>query len=184
MHDLKGESDRVNQVQVVQSEIVQQVQELVQSQVREQVQVNQVGILEQIAIQVQASQSTIADQVQASQSTMLEQVTAQIAAAMQEMKRDMRSAIVEATASSSDSSVGSSPKPARQLRSITPLTQSEPGTEPATEPPNVRVPRFIQEQVNQGHKPTLSEIVEACQCSRNTAIRYRRELLGDEEGVA
>src|SRR2546421_6057341 len=116
VHDLKGESDRVSQVQVVQqqtieqqlaamveqfntrlqvvqSEMVQQVQTLVQSQVREQVQASQASMLEQVAIQVQASQSTITDQVQSCQSTMLEQATAQIATVMQEMKRDMRSAI-------------------------------------------------------------------------------------------
>lgn len=121
--------------------------------------------------------SHVAEQVQAVQSTLLEQVTTQITSTMQEFKRDMRSAIAEATVSSSPAR---SPKGARQLQSVPTLVQNEPASEPA----NVRVPRFIQEQVNQGHTPTLSEIVDACQCSRNTAIRYRRDLLGDEEGVA
>lgn len=125
----------------------------------------------------QVVQSHVAEQVQAVQSTLLEQVTTQITSTMQEFKRDMRSAIAEATVSSSPAR---SPKGARQLQSVPTLVQNEPASEPA----NVRVPRFIQEQVNQGHKPTLSEIVDACQCSRNTAIRYRRDLLGDEEGVA
>jgi hypothetical protein len=53
------------------------------------------------------------------------------------------------------------------------------------EPVSVRVSRFLQEQLNQGHKPSLSEIMDQCQCSKNRAIRYRRELLGtDEEVVA
>ena len=125
----------------------------------------------------QVVQSHVAEQVQGVQSTLLEQVTTQITSTMQEFKRDMRSAIAEATVSSSPAR---SPKGARQLQSVPTLVQHEPASEPA----NVRVPRFIQEQVNQGHKPTLSEIVDACQCSRNTAIRYRRDLLGDEEGVA
>ena len=129
-------------------------------------------------------QSHVSEQVQVVQSTLLDQVTTQITSTMQEFKRDMRSAIAEATASSSDSSVGSSPKVARQLHSLPALVQSEPANKLASEPASVRVPRFIQERVNQGHKPTLSEIVDACQCSRNTAIRYRRDLLGDEEGVA
>jgi len=121
--------------------------------------------------------SHVAEQVQAVQSTLLEQVTTQITSTLQEFKRDMRSAIAEATVSSSPAR---SPKGARQLQSVPTLVQHEPASEPA----NVRVPRFIQEQVNQGHTPTLREIVDACQCSRNTAIRYRRDLLGDEEGVA
>ena len=128
-----------------------------------------------------AYSSRFLPQVQAVQSTLLEQVTAQITSPMQEFKRDMRSVIAEATVSSSPAG---SPKGTRQLHSVPTLVQSEPANELANEPAGVRVPRFIQEQVNQGHKPTLSEIVDACQCSRNTAIRYRRDLLGDEEGVA
>jgi hypothetical protein len=138
-------------LQEVQTELLQQVQHMVHSHV--------------------------AEQVQGAQSTTLEQVTAQLAAAMQEIKRDMHSAIAETTARSSDSSIGSSPRQTRQLRSVPALVQSEPA--------NVRVPRFIAEQLNQGHKPSLSEIMDQCQCSKNTAIRYRRELLStDEEVVA
>ena len=129
----------------------------------------------------QVVQSHVAEQVQASQSTLLEQVTMQITEGLQEFKRDMRAALAEATVSSSPAS---SSKGTRQLHSVPTLVQSEPANELASEPAGVRVPRFIQEQVNQGHKPTLSEIVDACQCSCNTAIRYRRDLLGDEEGIA
>src|SRR6266446_3130411 len=149
----------------------------VQSQVREQVQVSQAIMLEQVTAQVQANQQSLAGQVQDGQAAMMERFTGQFAATVQEFKREMRSAIAEAPMSSS-------PAPARQLRSVAPLVQKAPASEPAHEPVNVRVPRFIQEQVNQGHKPSLREIVEACHCSRNTAIRYRREQLGDEAGVA
>jgi hypothetical protein len=47
----------------------------------------------------------------------------------------------------------------------------------AAEPVHIRVPRFIAEQLEQGRQPSLSEIMNHCSCSRNTAIRYRRELL-------
>jgi hypothetical protein len=45
------------------------------------------------------------------------------------------------------------------------------------EPVHIRVPQFIMEQLEQGRQPSLSEIMNHCSCSRNTAIRYRRELL-------
>ncbi len=135
----------------------------------------------QIAEHVQAVHSRLAEQVQANQSTILEVVSVQLETRMQEMKRDLRTAWVEASASSWDSSAGSSPRQTRQLRSLPAFVQSE----PANEPVNVRVSRFIQERVNQGQRPSLSEIMNECQCSKNTAIRYRRELLGtDEEVVA
>ncbi len=53
-------------------------------------------------------------------------------------------------------------------------------------PVHVRVTRYISEQLEQGCTPTLSAIMETCRCSKNTAIRYRRALLGtgEEEGVA
>jgi hypothetical protein len=145
-------------LQEVQTELLQQVQHIVHSHVTEQVQV---------------VQSTIVEQVQGVQSTTLEQVTAQLATAMQEIKRDMRSALAETTARSSDSSVSSSPRQTRQLRSVPALVHSEPA--------NVRVPRFIAERLHQGHKPSLSEIMDQCQCSKNTAIRYRREIVGTDE---
>lgn len=46
-----------------------------------------------------------------------------------------------------------------------------------SELPHVRVPRFIREQTERGHEPSLTEIMNHCACSKNTAIRYRRELL-------
>jgi hypothetical protein len=151
-HHIEHSMNQFNtRLQEVQTELLQQVQHMVHSHV--------------------------AEQVQGAQSTTLEQVTAQLAAAMQEIKRDMHSTIAETTARSSESSIGSSPRQTRQLRSVPALVQSEPA--------HVRVARFIQEQLNQGHKPLLSEIMDQCQCSKNTAIRYRRELLGtDEEVVA
>jgi hypothetical protein len=45
--------------------------------------------------------------------------------------------------------------------------------------PGARVQRFITEQLASGHTPTLKEIVDACQCSKNTAIRHRRTLIGN-----
>ncbi len=160
--------------QVVQQVVHQQEREQRIEQAMNQFNIRLQEVQTELRQQVQqVVASHVAEQVQAVQSTLLEQVTTQITSTMQEFKRDMRSAIAEATVSSSPAR---SPKGARQLQSVPTLVQNEPA--------NVRVPRFIQEQVNQGHKPTLSEIVDACQCSRNTAIRYRRDLLGDEEGVA
>jgi hypothetical protein len=168
--------------QVVQQAIQQQETEQQIAQLSDQFTTRLQSVQSEIVLQVQALvHSQVTDLVQASQSTTMEQVTAQLATAMQEIKRDMHSAIAETTARSSDSSVGSSPRQTRQLRSVPALVHSE----PASEPVNVRVLRFIQERVNQGHKPSLSEIMDQCQCSKNTAIRYRRKQLGtDEEGVA
>jgi hypothetical protein len=50
--------------------------------------------------------------------------------------------------------------------------RSEPGK-------GVLVQQFIREQMAQGTTPTLDEIMEACQCSRNTAIRHRRAILNE-----
>jgi hypothetical protein len=41
------------------------------------------------------------------------------------------------------------------------------------------VQQFIRTEMAQGRTPTLDDIMEACQCSRNTAIRYRRAILGE-----
>ena len=48
----------------------------------------------------------------------------------------------------------------------------------------MRISYFLQEQAALGRKPSLTEIMNECHCSRNTAIRYRREQLGDKAGVA
>lgn len=64
-----------------------------------------------------------------------------------------------------------------QLRSIKNLVQSE----QASEPVNVRVAWFIKLRVDEGKEvPSLTEIMEHCSCSRNSAIRYRREVLGEK----
>lgn len=62
-----------------------------------------------------------------------------------------------------------------------PKTKREPVSEPASEPASELVQRFILEQIEQGIKPSLSQIVNQCKCSKNTAIKYRRELLGNQE---
>lgn len=140
--------------------------------------------VEALAAQLQAVQSGIAhvvqSQVQAAQQSLLEQVTSQLAEAMQEVRRDLRSAIIAEATSARASEPAVTPA-ARQLRSIPALVQSE--------PVHIRVTRFIQARMEQEHKPpSLTEIMDACQCSRGSAIRYRRELLGEsreeEEGVA
>jgi hypothetical protein len=41
------------------------------------------------------------------------------------------------------------------------------------------VQQFIRAEMAQGRTPTLDDIMETCQCSRNTAIRYRRAILGE-----
>jgi hypothetical protein len=150
-------------LQMVQSEVVQQVQTLVQSLVSEPAQVVQ--------------------------STFSEQFTGQLAEMVQQFKREMHTALADARTSgasrSGERQRGSSParslRPGPALRRIMPPGQTEPGTEQGAEPVHIRVPRFIQEQVNQGRKPSLSEIMNQCQCSKNTAIRYRREIVGAEE---
>lgn len=65
--------------------------------------------------------------------------------------------------------------------SVTPSTlnhqekQSEPGDKGS------EVQRFIAKQLALGKKPTLTEIMDACQCSKNTAIKHRRAMCGDED---
>lgn len=54
------------------------------------------------------------------------------------------------------------------------------GAEEDEEPVQVRVPRYIESQLALGHKPSLSEIVGQCGCSKHTAIKYRRELVPEE----
>lgn len=142
--------------------------------------------------QVQSTlQQLVTDQVQVAieqgQNALLGQIHMQVERLAQEMKRDLRTTdpmlrIVQGQSGSLDK--GSS-RVTKRVRPLTPVVQTEPVSEPPgevqTEPVNVRVTRFIQEQVNQGRTPSLSEIVEQCHCSRNTAIRYRREIVGDEE---
>lgn len=43
-----------------------------------------------------------------------------------------------------------------------------------------RIFRFIQYQLQLGNTPTLTQIMTQCQCSRGSAIKYRRELLGNQ----
>lgn len=57
-------------------------------------------------------------------------------------------------------------------------------SERMSESVGMRISYFLQEQAALGRKPSLTEIMNECHCSRNTAIRYRREQLGDEVGVA
>ena len=57
-------------------------------------------------------------------------------------------------------------------------------SERMSESVGMRISCFLQEQAALGRKPSLTEIMNECHCSRNTAIRYRREQLGDEAGVA
>jgi hypothetical protein len=109
----------------------------------------------QIAEQLPLVHAQIAELVQASQESILEQVNH----------------LVHPTVSKE--------APAR-ARPRMMLVQKKPATKGKNEPAGVRVPRFIQEQVNQGKKPSLTEIMEQCRCSRNTAIRYRRELMSVE----
>jgi hypothetical protein len=42
-----------------------------------------------------------------------------------------------------------------------------------------QVQQYITEQVAQGNTPTLDDIMDACQCSKHTAIRYRRTIVGE-----
>ncbi len=41
------------------------------------------------------------------------------------------------------------------------------------------VQQFIRAEMAQGRTPTLDDIMDACQCSKNTAIRYRRTIVGE-----
>ena len=142
--------------------------------------------LNQITAQVQGVQSGAVQQVQALvQSTISEQVAGQIAEVTQGLKKEMHTVLTEARPGSATRKPGSSPASSARPASapggnITPLVQS-PKSEPGSEPVKVRVPRFIQERLNQGSKPSLTEIMEQCECSRNTAIRYRRDLCGTDE---
>lgn len=161
----------------------------VQQEVQEAIQHAPFTTSEQVQDAIVAHVQATVEQGQTALATQLSQMNAYVECLVQEvrqeMKRDQRTTdpmlrIVQ----SEPLNEGSSTR-VKKVRPFTPVVQSEPVSEPPgevqSEPVNVRVTRFILEQVNQGHKPTLSEIVEQCHCSRNTAIRYRREIVGDEE---
>ena len=156
--------------------------ELALNQFTTQVQGVQSGVVQQVQALVQ---STIGEQVQEVQSTISQQVAGQLTEALQGLKQELHTALAEARPGSaprkSSSSPASSTRPTPAPRSnITPLVQS-PKSELGSEPVKIRVPRFIQERLNQGSKPSLTEIMEQCQVARNTAIRYRRDLCGPDE---
>jgi hypothetical protein len=77
------------------------------------------------------------------------------------------------------------PEPVHSALAVNP--ESEPLKEEVNLPseqdePGVRVQRFISEQLATGRTPTLKETIETCQCSKNTAIRHRRVLIGNGGG--
>jgi hypothetical protein len=40
-----------------------------------------------------------------------------------------------------------------------------------------KVTLYISGQLEQGHKPTIAEIMDHCHCSKGTAIKYRKQVL-------
>ena len=183
------------QVQALAESLNQQVvhleQRIAESEQRFELAMNQFntriqGVQSEVVQQVSALvQSIIGEQVQGVQSTISEQLAGQFADAVQGLKNELLTTLTEARPGSvlhqRSSSPASSARPASAPRSnIRPLVQS-PKSELGSEPVKVRVPRFIQERLNQGSKPSLTEIMEQCQVARNTAIRYRRDLCGPDE---
>ena len=59
----------------------------------------------------------------------------------------------------------------------------EPLSEQSGEPLEHRIKQFILAQREQGHEPSLAEIMDRCACSKGSAIRYRREL-NDERSAS
>lgn len=157
------------QVQMVVSE---QVQPLLQEQVRVLVQSLEDGQLQQLTERMQEVYSTFDD-----------------------FKKEMRTTITEVrTVTQTERKVNHLPSEHRATRTSSLPTKSEPlrlvqgsakaiESEPGDASVEQRVRGFILAQRELGKVPSLNEIVNQCKCSKNTAIRYRRELLGDEEDI-
>lgn len=85
---------------------------------------------------------------------------------------------------------GGEPPHAELLQAVHTTPKVNPGSEPSKGAVNptgrqgeqgARVQRFITEQLAKGHTPTLKEIRDACQCSKNTAIQHRRALISNAD---
>jgi len=166
-----------------------QVQTMVQQVVHEAIQHAPFTTTEQVQSTIQECAQTAIEQ---GQTALLDQMNAHMERMTQEFKRELRTTDPMLRIVPSGGSPGSTEGSARatkKVRTFAPAVQSMAQGEPASEPPgetpsepvHVRVTRFIQERLNQGPKPSLSEIMDQCQCSRNTAIRYRREIVGIDE---
>ncbi len=72
---------------------------------------------------------------------------------------------------------GGSNEPLQLVHSQSKGVDSEPSGELASEPVGERVKRFISDERSKGREPSLSEIMNQCGCSKNTAIKYRDESM-------
>jgi hypothetical protein len=166
-----------------------QVQTLVQQVVHDAIQHASFTTTEQVQLTIQECAQTVIAQ---GQTALLDQMNAHMERMTQEFKRELRTTnptLHIVPPGGSPGSTEGSARATKKGRTLAPAVQSMAQGEPASEPPDetpsepvsVRVTRFIQERLNQGPKPSLSEIMDQCQCSRNTAIRYRREIVGTDE---
>jgi hypothetical protein len=133
----------------------------------------------------------------------LEELVSTTQRTIHEMKREMNSTVTEfraiAVSQRSSTPVLASGVPGSVLKSKkaslppastppvqgsvveTSLVESTPAEGSGDEGFDVTVPRYIREQIALGNTPSLSKIVAMCRCSKKTAIKYRREVLGGEE---
>lgn len=159
------------------------VQDLVSEQVQPLVQVveegNNTNALQELAERIQEVSTTVSEM----RTTITEVRT--VRQITESRPKVARSRVVETEPPlklvQSGSSGGSSKTKREPVSELANKPASEPPSEPASEPVDVRVQRFILEQIEQGIKPSLSQIMNQCKCSKNTAIRYRRELLDNQE---
>lgn len=153
------------------------VQEVVQSLVQQVVH-PLVQRIEDYCSQSLASQSTTVEQVQI--------VVQQMVQSLVEKREELvHSSVHKGSGTERSSSLRGGPLVRRPEPTGVQIVESVSPDEPLPESVQSRVQRFIQEQLEQGKTPSLKDIMEACACSKNTAIRYRRDLLGaTDEGSA
>ncbi len=197
-------SQFTRQLDQVQVALVLHVQQLVHTAMDTHMHQVQTLVLQGVHEAIQQAPFTTTQQVQSTiqecaqtaiaqgQTALLDQMNAHMERMTQEFKRELRTTDPMLRIVPPGGSPGNQEGSARATkkgRTLAPAVQSmvqgEPESEPpgeaSSEPVNVRVTRFIQERLNQGHNPSLSEIMDQCQCARNTAIRYRREIVGTDE---
>jgi hypothetical protein len=159
------------ELQGVQSQIYQGIQQVVQSEVQREVQVIHTEVQQAIEYLPKQVQDQVNHALRHRLNPPLEQ-----------------RAEYHVPGSSGSGSVGSTPS-GQEVQS----TNAEPlhtvHSTPKVNPPGkqgergAKVQRFITEQLAKGHTPTLKEIMDTCQCSKNTAIHHRRARIsnGDEQ---
>jgi len=172
---------------------VQQLAQGVQEQVTERVHLlhhftsELQGVQSQVQREIQQAIEQVHVQSHQAQSSHVQRILEQLPALTQEQVKQAESAMhrhrhmigaVHSTAEDTRLHPGTAPL----LGAMDNAKRLHPRDEQGKGP---QVQQFVREQQAQGHLPTLDEIMQACQCSKHTAIQHRRAVLeqGQQAGV-